>query len=167
VLARTAGDLEGAAAAAARNAALELFVGAVSNGSTPHPPAAMRALVDEWIGRRLRRDLTPAAIADAHGISVRTAHRLYEATGETLGGYIRGRRLEAAYDQVVAGAEPISAIARRWRFASASHFTRAFRARYGAAPTELRGCAAARPLTAARPVVDEPALTGSELDDTA
>jgi AraC-like DNA-binding protein len=162
LLARTGAGLEGAAAAAARNAMLELFVGAVSNGAAPQPPAAMRALLDEWIGRRLRRDLTPAAIADAHGISVRTAHRLYEATGETLGGYIRRRRLEAAYSQVMTSAEPVAVIARRWRFASSSHFTRAFRARYGSTPTELRAGAAARPAAAAPPVA-----RWSELDHPA
>jgi AraC family transcriptional regulator, positive regulator of tynA and feaB len=159
VLARTGAGLEGAAATAARNAMLELFVGAVSNGTTPQPPAAMRALLDEWIDRRLRRDLTPAAIADAHGISVRTAHRLYEATGETLGGYIRNRRLEVAYSQVVASAEPVAVIARRWRFASSSHFTRAFRARYGTTPTELRACAVPR-----LEVPAQPAAPPSELD---
>lgn len=143
VLGRDGAGLTGPAATAARNAAIELFLGALAGGPAPLPPAALRAAVDAWIDRRLRRELTPAAIAAAHAVSVRTAHRLYEATGETLSGHIRRRRLECAHEQVAGGGEAFSTIARRWRFASSSHFTRAFRGYYGATPTEVRAAARA------------------------
>ncbi|WP_264924490.1 AraC family transcriptional regulator [Streptomyces sp. A012304] len=98
----------------------------------------IRAHVD---GRLWDRELTPGAVAAAQHISLRYLHKLFEGHGSTIGRWIQHRRLEEArrelarpglYDTTVA------AVARRWGFASATHFSRAFRAAYGVPPSDWR-----------------------------
>lgn len=142
-----AGTLEGMAPAAvstARNATLELFVGAVrphlrTGGSMTTTPA-LRAQIEAWINRNLFDvEITPGKIAAAHGVSVRTVHRVFESDSESLSGYVRGRRLARARQELSGqGSLPISTIARRLGFTDSSHFTRAFKDRYGLSPREYR-----------------------------
>jgi AraC-like DNA-binding protein len=142
VLADTLPELSPLAVTAARNATLELFVGAVRPAALAQvgaPGPALRSVMEAWIDRNLRSsDITPAAIAAAHGVSVRTVHRVFEGDGDTVGAVIRLRRLAKARGELAVRAEPISVIARRWGFADSSHFTRAFRAHYGMTPTDYR-----------------------------
>ncbi|MQA94396.1 MAG: helix-turn-helix domain-containing protein [Streptosporangiales bacterium] len=59
----------------------------------------------------------------------------------TVGGWIRHRRLERCRKEMLDPAHrqcPIAAIAVRWGFASAAHFSRAFRDAYGVAPRDYR-----------------------------
>src|SRR5688572_12053506 len=67
-------------------------------------------------------------------------HRLFHALmGEPLGDYVRRRRLELAAVRLRAQpAVPVLQIALGVGFGSAESFTRAFRARFGAAPTQYR-----------------------------
>ncbi len=147
-LSRTLPDLSISGVSAARNATLELFIGALQPGgpvdsSTVGP--ALRANMERWIERHLLDgEVTPAAIAAAHNVSVRTVYRVFEMTDETVGEVVRVRRLAKARRDVAESGEPISTIAYRWRFSDSSHFSKAFKAHYGVSPSEYRALSQAR-----------------------
>jgi AraC-like DNA-binding protein len=85
--------------------------------------------------------LTPASVADAHGISKRYLHYLFAQKSLTFRSELIRVRLDAAHrllsDKRYA-ALTISEIAARCGFLEPSHFTRRFRKAYGAGPTEFR-----------------------------
>jgi AraC-like DNA-binding protein len=86
-------------------------------------------------------DLSPAAIAAAHHMSLRSLHQLFHEEGLTVAGWIRRRRLECCRRDLsdpALAARPVAAIAARWGFSSASDFSRAFRAGHGVPPAEYR-----------------------------
>lgn len=58
--------------------------------------------------------------------------------GESLGAYARRARLEWAADRLSSSNEPIATVAFSARFADQSHFTRAFKARFGVTPARYR-----------------------------
>jgi AraC-like DNA-binding protein len=85
--------------------------------------------------------LSPAAVAAAHHISLRSLHQLFSEQGLTVAGWIRQRRLERCrcdLSDPALSARPIAAIAGRWGFSSAGDFSRAFRAVHGLPPSEYR-----------------------------
>ncbi len=85
--------------------------------------------------------LTPGQVAAAHHISRSYLHRLFQHEDTTVAAYIRHQRLEAARRDLTDPAQqaiPIHAIAARWGYLRAADFTRAFRAAYGASPSDLR-----------------------------
>lgn len=92
-------------------------------------------------GRLGDADLTPTLIADAHHISVRYLHRLFEAEGETVNGWIRRLRLEHCRRDL---ADPrmrdvsVSSIGAKWGLPSAAHFSRVFSATYDSTPSAYR-----------------------------
>ncbi|MET8145605.1 helix-turn-helix domain-containing protein [Sphaerisporangium sp. NPDC005288] len=98
--------------------------------------------VHEFIQRHLTDpDLSPATIAAAHGISVRTLHRLFQTEDATVAEWIRAQRLEHCRRDLsdpALGDRPIHAVATRWGFPAPAHFTRAFSAAYGVTPQEYR-----------------------------
>jgi AraC-like DNA-binding protein len=140
-------ELDQSAVSAARNATLELFVGALRAGSdvpsTSVAQPALRAEMDRYIERHLLDAMTPSDIAAAHGVSVRTVNRIYNANGQTVGEVIRVRRLARAREEVTDSDRPISTIAHRWGFSDTSHFSRLFKAQYGASPSDYRHAARA------------------------
>jgi AraC family transcriptional regulator, positive regulator of tynA and feaB len=130
------------AVAAARNATLELLMGAMrADGDVPSTSvaqSALRAAMDRYIERHLLDGVSPHALATAHGVSTRTVNRIFNASGETVGEVIRVRRLARAREELGESVHPISVIAHRWGFSDAAHFSRSFKARYGTSPTEYR-----------------------------
>jgi AraC-like DNA-binding protein len=88
--------------------------------------------------------LSVAAIAARHGISPRWVQRLFESEGTTFTEYVVAQRLVRAYrlltNPLYAG-QKVSTIAFDTGFGDVSNFNRAFRRRYGAAPSELRAAA--------------------------
>ena len=78
--------------------------------------------------------LAPAWIADVHRISTRYLHMLFEHEGISVSRYIQRLRLEyckiSLLDQSLDGYS-VSEIAYHHGFKSASHFSRAFRQKYG------------------------------------
>jgi AraC-like DNA-binding protein len=109
-----------------------------SEGS--HFAAASLERVKEFIMRNLDDpDLSPSRIAEAHFMSVRYLHKLFQFDGTTVSSWIRRQRLERCRRELlrpVARELGVAAIAHRWGFASHSHFSRAFRAAYGTTPSE-------------------------------
>ncbi|MFF4623423.1 helix-turn-helix domain-containing protein [Nonomuraea jabiensis] len=83
-------------------------------------------------------DLSPESIASAHHISVRSLHKLFRSEGVTVSQWVRQRRLESCQRELASASRhlTVAAVARRWGFASHSHFSRAFRVAYGVAPSE-------------------------------
>lgn len=85
--------------------------------------------------------LSPAMIAAAHHISLRSLQQLFHDEGLTVAGWIRRRRLECCRRDLADPAQasrPVAAIAARWGFSSAADFSRAFRAVHGLPPAEYR-----------------------------
>ncbi|MFD4240102.1 helix-turn-helix domain-containing protein [Streptomyces sp. NPDC058525] len=107
---------------------------------------ALRERIDAFVEHHLGDpELTPALIAAAHGISVRSLHALLRERGESISAAVRRRRLERARADLARpgpAARPVHEIAARWCFTSAPAFSRAFRAAYGLSPTEFRQSAA-------------------------
>lgn len=92
-------------------------------------------------------ELNPANIAAAHHISRSHLYRLFQDEGLTVASYIRDQRLaNARRDLTDPGLYtlPIHAVAARWGYSRPGDFTRAFRAAYGMAPSEVRERAARR-----------------------
>lgn len=85
-------------------------------------------------------DLTPAAVAAGCQVSLRHLHRLFEDEDLTVASSIRRRRLEQCRRDLAdpRSIRPISAIAARWGFTDAAHFSRKFRSAYGMSPSDYR-----------------------------
>ncbi|WP_431919619.1 helix-turn-helix domain-containing protein [Micromonospora wenchangensis] len=103
---------------------------------------ALLAQVRAYVQRRLGDPgLTPAAIAEAHHISVRSLHRLFEEEHATVASYIRELRLERCRRDLADPAlahRPVQAVAARWGFRDKAHFSRAFRAAHQLTPQAYR-----------------------------
>jgi AraC-like DNA-binding protein len=115
-------------------------------GRAPQP--GLLAEIKAYAERHLHeRDLGPARLAAAHFVSTRYLHRLFEAEGVTVSGFIRARRLERCRrdleDPALAG-ETVLAIAARWGMRNPAHFSRLFQDAYGLSPSAVRGRASAR-----------------------
>ena len=80
-------------------------------------------------------------LAARHRLPVRTLQRLFEAEGSTFSEFLLERRLSRAH-RMLGDARlidrPIGVIAFESGFTSQPYFNRAFRARFGAAPSEVR-----------------------------
>jgi len=85
--------------------------------------------------------LSPAGIAAAHFISTRHLHSVFHEADTTVSSWIRRRRLERCRrdlrDPILAD-RSVGAIAARWGFLDAAHFSRIFRAAFGEPPTAYR-----------------------------
>ncbi|MEV4521191.1 helix-turn-helix domain-containing protein [Micromonospora tulbaghiae] len=113
--------------------------------------AQVRAYVRQHLGDA---SLDPGAIADAHHISVRSLHRLFEDEETTVAAYIRDERLARCRRDLADPAlsdRSIQVIAARWGFRDKAHFSRVFRAAQGETPQAYR----ARHLEPARIVNSE------------
>jgi AraC-like DNA-binding protein len=114
----------------------------------PDPDRAHRALmlritafIEEHLGEA---GLAPAEIAAAHHISLRQLHKLFHASGTTVAGWIRQRRLEHCEHDLRDPrwlARPVAAIGARWGYPDPAHFSRLFKAHYGLCPRDYRASA--------------------------
>jgi AraC-like DNA-binding protein len=83
--------------------------------------------------------LAPIMIANRHGCSLRALHALFAEFSETVSGSIRVARLEKCRSALLTPhAERIGQIALRWGFSDAAHFSKLFKATYGASPRQFR-----------------------------
>ncbi|MEU1809022.1 helix-turn-helix domain-containing protein [Micromonospora aurantiaca (nom. illeg.)] len=98
----------------------------------------VRAYVQQHLGDAT---LDPGTIADAHHVSVRSLHRLFEDEETTVAAYIRDERLARCRRDLAdpaLGDRSIQVIAARWGFRDKAHFSRAFRAAYTETPQAYR-----------------------------
>ena len=104
--------------------------------------AARLNAVKRDIGRNLAQaDLSVAALALRHNCTERSIQRMFEAEGTTLTQYVLMQRLARAHDLLGdprLRAEKICAVALDCGFGDVSYFNRAFRRRYGVAPSDVR-----------------------------
>jgi AraC-like DNA-binding protein len=100
--------------------------------------ARVHGFVEEHLGDP---SLSPATVAAANHVSVRSLHRLFETRTSTVAAWIRRRRLERCRRDLAdptMRTVPVSTIAARWGLTNATHFGRQFHAAYGVLPTEYR-----------------------------
>lgn len=154
-LGRNMDQLAGRHAARLVHSALDLLVTMLSQelhhaaaGGAVGPARSLAREVREYILDRLGDpELTPAAIAQAHYISVRHLYTIFSAEGETVSAWIRARRLEHIRRDLtdpLHAERPVSAVAARWGLLDAAHFSRLFKAEYGQSPSAYRESAAVR-----------------------
>jgi AraC-like DNA-binding protein len=98
--------------------------------------------VKDYINHRLNDpELTPAQVAGAFGISTRYLPKLFQPEPDTVAHYIRDRRLERCRLRLVDprfSRRPISTLAFGAGFNDLSGFNRAFKAKYGLSPRQVR-----------------------------
>ncbi len=148
-LARELGRVPEAYAASLLTITLDLLRTALTNA----PSADRRAPPD---GDRLEQaqafvalnlgdpNLSPTMIATALGISLRQLHRVFADAGLSVERWTWSERLAACAQRLRAEPEEsVSAVAFRYGFNDAAHFSRAFRARYGHSPRAYRRLPAA------------------------
>ncbi|GAA2097584.1 helix-turn-helix domain-containing protein [Actinomadura alba] len=136
---------------------LNLLGGVLAHELDTHtalPPESHREVLFQRIQRFIQHrlddpTLSPKTIAAAHHIAPRTLHLLFQDHDDTVAGYIRGRRLEHCRRDLgdfTLRERPIHAIAARWGFTSAAHFSRTFRTAYGLTPQAYRQHSLGRPM---------------------
>ncbi|WP_433678295.1 helix-turn-helix domain-containing protein [Nocardia sp. CA-119907] len=82
-----------------------------------------------------------------HHVSPRTLQHAFADGETTVSDFSRYQRLPGARRELMSpglGHLSIAAIAARWCFFDAPHFTRAFRAVFGVAPSEMRTTASSK-----------------------
>lgn len=106
------------------------------------PQALLAVSAREYIEANLSDPLlSPASIAAAHFISTRHLHNVFHESGTTVASWIRSQRLDGArrelQDPLHAG-KSVGAVAARWGFLDAAHFSRSFRDAFGMSPSDWR-----------------------------
>ncbi|MDX3074928.1 helix-turn-helix transcriptional regulator [Streptomyces sp. MI02-7b] len=142
VIKKSSSELEGSASARtmARDACATLFSHIISErpGSalSDHPRAVVAAAKNVIEENLESGDLSPPMVAKSVGVSLRTLHRCFSASDDSVMAFARRRRLQKAHDELMTlgSAAGMSEIAARWHFSDASHFIRHFKSAYGATP---------------------------------
>jgi AraC-like DNA-binding protein len=83
-------------------------------------------------------DMTIETIASAHNVAPRTLHRLFSVDGTTPIRWLWQQRLAASYKALAEGeVRQVTDAALSFGFTDISHFSRAFKKRYGCSPHTL------------------------------
>ncbi|HEX4362030.1 MAG TPA: helix-turn-helix domain-containing protein [Pseudonocardia sp.] len=152
-LGETLDELEPASAAAVAQSVEHIVVAGLStlDGGAPPPEpeqAARREQVKACARARLRDPgLTVAALAAALHTSASTLHRAFSDEPYTISEWIWAQRLDGVRADLcnpALRARTLTELAFSWGFVDASHFSRAFKARFGCSPRELRNAAGTR-----------------------
>jgi AraC family transcriptional regulator, positive regulator of tynA and feaB len=141
------GGLDSAAREAVADASVDLARAIIAPPAKPLMQSralltSVRLYIDEHLADP---DLSPATIAKANAISLRTLHRLFEGADASVAAVIRDGRLSRCHAELLLGTdESVTAIAFRWGFRNMSFFSRLFRERYGVCAREVQMGARAR-----------------------
>lgn len=129
---------DSAAPLACAAAAIELLTTAMRSPAPRAEPGWVARVVD-----RLEADLAqaPGLTELARDCGLHPSHlaRVFkQARGETVGDYVRRRRVELAEQALIRSDLPLAEIAAQAGFADQAHFTRVFSAHFGVAPGARR-----------------------------
>ena len=103
------------------------------------PDRDLSAAVADTLRARYAESTSLGELAEATGYSVFHTCRVFRATtGTTIHGFRRELRLRHALARIVDGGESLSDVAMTTGFASQSHLTNLFRARFGITPARAR-----------------------------
>jgi len=138
-----------ASAAAVAESVTQILIAGLGSlpQAQPVPPSRLTAYhrerIKALVQERLRDPgLSVATLAAALRLSPSTLHRAWAGEGGSLADWIWAQRLDAARRDLCdarQAARSISEIAYAWGFNDAAHFSRAFRARFGCTPRDMRG----------------------------
>jgi AraC family transcriptional regulator, positive regulator of tynA and feaB len=119
-------------------------------------PAQQSTQIKAYVDLHVRdRQLTPAFVATAFGISTRHLHSLFQQDAMTIGQYIRSLRARgcrAALESGATGHRSLTDLALSWGFYDLSHMTRCFKSEFGMTPSEVGARAATAPATSPQPL---------------
>ena len=117
------------------------------------------------IDRHLEEALDLDTLAAVAHFSSFHFHRLFRAwTGETLGDYVRRRRVETgALRLVTQPGSSVLEVALAVGFGSGEAFARAFKLRFGASPSAWRAAPSAIPVRASAASIRQPAAPASNM----
>jgi AraC-like DNA-binding protein len=104
--------------------------------------ARLHAIKADIVALLALPDLSLVQIATRHGITPRYVQALFEQEGTSFSKYLLDERLQLVYRMLrdpVQQIRSVSTIAFAAGFGDLSHFNRAFRRRYGATPSDVRG----------------------------
>ncbi|MGH4033093.1 helix-turn-helix domain-containing protein [Actinomycetota bacterium Odt1-20B] len=139
----------GAVARDLAGACLAQHLGAYDDLPAETRQQALLSRVNAFIDHNLGDpELTPSDIAAHHHISLRSLHLLFRGQDDTVAASIRRRRLERCHADLTdprLRQRSIGAVAARWGYPHPADFSRAFRAAYGMAPSEVRQAALREP----------------------
>ncbi len=135
---RPAADAQSVVASAEPGVALPGVVDETSSAAADPRDRAFAERVLAHVRTHLASDLSPAALATAMHVSLRSLQRrLRDGMDTSPQELVLAARLEAAYQLLAAGGLRVSEVASRVGFEDLSHFSRRFRAAYGVAPSRL------------------------------
>lgn len=103
--------------------------------------AAHLGRAEQFIRENLKDpDLSPQAVAEACGISLRYLQQLFTETDQSIHTYIRERRLRRCDEELRGGGRgrTVAEIAYRWGFTDQSQFSKQYKLRFGRPPTATR-----------------------------
>lgn len=129
------------------DALISLLRGALADSAQPRAerPDPQQALFDKasrCIQASLAMpELTPQMLAQELNISKRTLYRLFAQRGLSVSRFILNKRLDNCARQLQSPTHTrcISSVAYGWGFNDVSHFSRAFKSRFGVSPRDFRG----------------------------
>jgi AraC-like DNA-binding protein len=108
---------------------------------TCHGPRhrALRTRIKAFIDEHLTDPrLSPEMVADAHNVSIRTLHRLFQDEPSMVAELIRTVGLHRCKRDLVLLERSISAVVGHWGFPNKAHFSRVFRLQFGMSPQAYR-----------------------------
>lgn len=133
---------------------------ATPDGEIPDAVAAVRIRALAAIDARFADpNLTADSLAQMLKVSRRFLYRAFEGADISVAGLLRDRRLDYAVDLLMDSHRPelaIATVAQRCGFSGASSFTRAFRARFGCAPSGYRDLVVSSKVRGDEPIRAEP-----------
>lgn len=86
-------------------------------------------------------ELVPARIAAATGISLRYLHKIFHELGESVGEFMRRRRLDHCYEELTnvgRSRVTVKEVAFQFGFKNVTHFASAFKQHHGMSPSDVR-----------------------------